>query len=137
MALQWDARYAIGVPAIDAEHEEIFRQAGLLLTAMKAGKVQDELKVLIAFLEDYVVQHFAAEERLMETRGWPHLAAHRDEHLKFKAEFARLKNEFYQDGSSTRLVIEISTFVTTWLGRHIAGPDRAFGRGFFVRPIPG
>ena len=106
---------------------------------MKSGKVGSELAELVGFLEQYVVHHFEAEERLMALHGWPQLVAHHSVHQAFIEEFQQFKREFDLAGTNTSLVVRLSTFVTSWLSSHIAGADRAFGRSINAktRPIPG
>lgn len=133
MSIRWDPRLAIGVKEIDLQHQEIFGRVGALLDGMKAGRAREELEALVAFLEEYVVHHFEAEEALMRSNAWGHVEAHVAEHQKFTADFRVFRARFASSGFTTGLVVDLATFVTGWLGRHIAGPDRAFGRSLAGR----
>lgn len=128
MAISWDPSLAVGVPAIDRQHVELFDRLDRLLEAARAGRSAAEVGRLLGFLEDYVVTHFGAEEGLMEARGYPELAAHRAEHARFADDLAALLREFLDDGATTLLVVHVNARVTAWLREHIYRADQALGR---------
>jgi hemerythrin len=124
MAMQWDPRFAVGVPIIDQQHQELIEALNRLLAAMAASKGKEEVRGLLEFLGDYVVTHFAAEEQLMARHSYPDAAAHRAEHEAFVAEFKALHAEFMRAGATTGLVIKLNGRVCQWLREHIAGRDK-------------
>ena len=69
-----------GVDDIDAQHRELFERIGTVLEASRARRSREEVIRLLEFLRSYFVYHFAAEERTMETAGYPRLEAHRRVH---------------------------------------------------------
>ena len=67
----WNADLAVGVPDIDAQHQELFRRADALLAAMKERQPADrEVERLFLFLDEYCSRHFASEERLMREKKY-------------------------------------------------------------------
>jgi hemerythrin len=127
MSIAWDPSLAVGHPLIDEQHQELFHRVGLLLDAMHASRGTDEAGKLMAFLEEYVVAHFGAEERLMLTHGYPERAAHLAQHAAFVKTFVGLKGELAKRGPSTALAISVNHAVCGWLRAHISRTDRAFG----------
>ena len=67
--IQWSPALAVGVPEIDAQHQELFRRAERLITALRGGD-RAEVTPLVRYLTDYAVEHFAAEERFMREIGF-------------------------------------------------------------------
>ncbi len=124
MALAWREDLAIGVPQIDEQHKELFVRLGALLDACNQGKGKAEVGKVVGFLEDYIVEHFAAEEKLQQTSGYPTYVAHKTLHQQFVAEFAKLKQQFEAEGATVRFVIQVNRVLVDWLVNHIGKTDR-------------
>jgi len=125
VAITWDPALLVGIPEIDGQHQELFRRLDGLHEAIRAGRSREEVGRTLAFLHDYALQHFAAEEALMTSRDYPALADHRGEHQGFTAELGALEAEYRRDGPTASLIIRVSTQLTGWLAGHINRTDRA------------
>jgi hemerythrin len=136
MPIQWTQDLATSVPDIDRQHQEIFQRLHLLVEAMRQGAGKSEVSGLIDFLGTYVAEHFALEERYMQSSGYPDLAAHRAEHQAFARDFEHVKAEHDQTGPSTSLVLALNQSVAGWLRTHIARTDRALGAYWIARRRP-
>jgi hemerythrin len=124
----WDPKLAVGVASIDKQHQELFRQVGLLLEAMEASKAKAEVTKILAFLGKYVVDHFAGEELLMSSYRYPQAADHKAQHAAFVKVFGELKAELEQFGASVGLAIKLQRTVLGWLVQHIGSTDLALAR---------
>jgi len=136
MSIHWDPRLAIGVDLIDGQHQELFRRAAALIEAMQNAHGKDEVARLLPYLESYVVEHFAAEERLMTSHHYPKMAEHVGEHRKFVEDFVALKAELAK-GATTSLTVKTTNFIGGWLRAHIAKTDQALGAFLNSRPSAG
>jgi len=125
MKVEFDPLLETGDPMIDEQHRELFARLDRLLEASHERRSAPEIAGLLDFLGDYVVQHFAAEERLMAEVGYPGTASHRAEHAHFVQEYAVLYREFRNEGPRLSFVVKISNRVTAWLREHIYRTDRA------------
>jgi hemerythrin len=128
MQIEWRDELITGYEEIDAQHRELFARFNMLLTACNEGKGKDEVINLLGFMNAYVKSHFAAEERLQITTGYPQYAEHQDEHRKFTAEIDRLEQEFHTHGPTLALVIETNQTVVGWLIDHICKMDKALAK---------
>jgi hemerythrin len=124
--ISWDRSLETGEPEIDEQHRELFRRIDQLLAATRDRRARTEVGRLLTFLGDYVVTHFAAEEKLMATAAYPGLEAHRGEHQRFVEEYARLFEDYRADGPGPVFVIKFGNRVTAWLCEHICRTDRRF-----------
>ena len=124
MAIEWNENYGIGVVEIDLQHQELFRHFGNLLDACKEGRGNKEVFRLFKFLDDYVVQHFAAEEKLQRQSGYPGYELHKLEHEKFKHQLKDLEQEFTLDNKGIYLVVATNKVMVEWLIEHITKRDR-------------
>jgi hemerythrin len=131
MAIAWTASMAVGVEEIDLQHKELFLRLNALLMAMREGHGKDEIGRTLEFLEDYVVEHFGAEDKLMVKFGYPIQAAqaHRKEHAEFVRTFGELKREAQAPtGVGATFVLKLQRTVCDWLLSHIGKTDMALAQ---------
>jgi hemerythrin len=126
MALRWKEDLTMGVAELDRQHRELFDCINRLLDACRVGKGSDQVQPVLQFLESYVREHFAEEERRMREAGYPLLALHKAQHDGFLVAFEDVK----KDASSPGLALTFGTnrLLTDWWINHISGTDREFGR---------
>jgi len=134
MAVQWTPDLAVGVTLIDDQHKELFKRINRLLEASSQGKGKDEIGKLIQFLSDYVVTHFATEEKAMIQHGYGGVSAHKLEHLAFLRDFRDLASSYESQGASTSLLLAVQRRVIDWLNNHIRQSDKALG-GFLKTKV--
>lgn len=127
----WNKTLAIGIPALDAQHRELFDRADALLAALQAGRAEAELERLFWFLDDYCQSHFAEEERLMLEAGFPGLDGQRAAHAEFTEELEDLVDRFRRAGPSPELAEALRRLVSGWLVAHVQGSDLALA-GFLA-----
>lgn len=135
-SLQWTPALAVGVAEIDAQHRELFRRAERLITTLRAGD-RGEVLPLLAYLDEYVVHHFEAEERLMKEVGYPGREAHAAVHQAFRADFAALVRDFRRTGPTALVALTVHNWLSDWLRMHLCGVDLELGRFVAARRAPG
>jgi hemerythrin len=124
MSFELDPLLLTGLDAIDDQHRELFARIGQLVEASKNHRSREEVVRLLEFLGGYVVDHFAAEEQIMQEVSYPRLGGHRAEHLQFVKELGILRHELKSEGPSNLFVIRVGNRVTEWLREHIYRTDR-------------
>jgi hemerythrin len=127
MPLQWTEDLSVGIEEIDAQHKELFRRINTLFDAMKQGKGRDEIDALILFLDDYVVMHFAVEERHMIEHSYPDYSFHKTRHSRFAEEYSGIKRRFMSGGPTADLVTHVNHVLTDWWLDHIRTVDKLLG----------
>ena len=123
MPFAWDESLATGSATIDQQHRKLFAQVAMLADAMKQGKGRQEIETLLDFLGQYVVRHFAEEEKLMEATGCPAAAANKQAHAQLLVTYGDLKKRFDVAGGGLSLVLEMYDVLSKWLVSHIKGVD--------------
>lgn len=131
----WNAKLAIGVPEIDAQHKELFERADALLSAMRSGQSGAEVDRLFWFLDDYCTSHFAAEERFMRAVKYPAADAHAGMHQTFTSEFDEIAGRLRRSGVSEALTLELQQLIAGWLVTHIRATDTKLAE--FVKSVDG
>jgi hemerythrin len=123
MSSGWDVSMTTGVPQVDNEHKELFRQVANLNQAMREGKGRNEIGKILNFVGDYVVSHFAHEEKFMEDYRCPIAEANKAAHNQLIAKFKELQSRFESVGNSSALTLEIHDTLKNWLVQHIRQID--------------
>ncbi|RYD02159.1 hypothetical protein N752_27290 [Desulforamulus aquiferis] len=66
--MMWKDKYKIGVPLIDQQHEELFKRVSDFIKTVRQEGIWEtklaKVKENMAFMQEYVVVHFADEEAI-------------------------------------------------------------------------
>jgi hemerythrin len=123
---KWDRRLETGIDLIDEQHRELFRRIDKLELAIYHSRATDECLNLVTYLEDYVIEHFEAEERLLTDFFYPDFPKHLYEHNEFRKMFSELKEECYKGGPDAYLAIDVDKLIRKWWENHIMKSDMDF-----------
>lgn len=124
--MQWDTSLECGVALVDNEHKELFHMVGDLRRESKEGNSKETSGKALDFLGEYVVNHFAHEEALMEQCNYPYAGEHKTLHDKFVNTFHDLKEKFDKSNDSSAVTVEIYHAAVGWLLNHIQVIDKRF-----------
>jgi len=134
VALQWTSALSVGVPELDADQQELFRRIDRLLDAMLHAD-RSEAGRLLAFLHEYALGHFAAEERLLAEVDCPDADVHVLEHRHFSATLQELERSLEASGATATLVLQLQHQCVGWLRDHVYVTDVALGRAVRARQV--
>lgn len=122
MALMtFDKRLEVGHPKIDQQHRTLVEAYNALHNAMKQGKGKEEVVRTLKFLTDYTVQHFAMEEGLMASNGYPQAPRHKELHKDLVTQASDLLKKV--ESGQAMVSIQVMSFLEGWLTEHIMGED--------------
>lgn len=121
MAIQWDKKFEIGHPRIDAEHRIFLNLIQEFGERLEGGATLDSLRRILTELRYYAEFHFVSEENLMEEVGYPALAEHQQLH---KMLLATLKDQIRQTLSTAQPSRAFLTFLLDWFSIHTSREDR-------------
>jgi len=127
MAIRWTKDLAVGVETIDDQHRELFETAAGLIEGVDRGGGTGEAAKTIVFLEKYVLNHFALEERYMKRFYYPAFPSHKAEHTAFIGDFYDLREAMDRDGATPELAVRLAEWLGGWLVEHIGRQDKALG----------
>lgn len=123
--IEWSDEYSVKVQEMDDQHKKLIGIINDLHAAMKAGKGKDSLEATVKGLVDYVSIHFAAEEKLMKTNGYPEYLQQKAKHDELTKQVLDFQKSFH-DGKAI-LTVEMMSFLKDWLIHHIKGMDKKYG----------
>jgi len=117
-----------GVAKIDEQHQELIHRINELKTMGSQASSKEEVQKTLNLLGEYVVKHFADEEKLQEQCNYPKYEMHKELHRNFVKEYLKMKDEFATNGNTLKFTLELTQIVINWLIKHIKGVDVEFGR---------
>ena len=124
--LIWNPEWDTGIALIDQQHRILLGQIDALMTAIHENDADRLMPGLLAFLAEYVDQHFLMEDEKMAATGYVGLVGHRAIHDDMRRQVASLVERFVAD--SEALNEEVLDFLMDWLIKHINGEDRRLAR---------
>ncbi|MDD2364580.1 MAG: bacteriohemerythrin [Desulfuromonadaceae bacterium] len=127
--MEWQETYSIGIDKFDDHHRHLFDLLNKAHDSCLKGCQTDIFGEIINELAEYVHYHFTAEEQFMEENSYPHLATHREEHLKFSQKIAESHKMLSScNGVGSIEMIELTSFLMEWLFHHILDVDMRYAK---------
>jgi hemerythrin len=120
--LAWRPEYSVGVEEIDAQHQELFRRAGLFIDSLQRQSRQ-EVGILLSFLRLYAVTHFGAEEAWMRHAKYPGAAEHQKQHDRFIKDILALSDQHEKPRGPGIEAARVSGWLAKWLKHHVMEVD--------------
>ena len=121
MIFDWRPEYSVGFAEIDGLHQQVFRAAEELHSAIVAGEPKGTLEALLARLVACTQAHFTAEESLMQSSQYPQSARHKAAHEAFGARLLAVERGALPN-------VETMETLKGWVLQHIDEEDRELGR---------
>lgn len=120
---QWSDDLSVGIITIDDQHKELVRMVSKLQGKLMGGLQEHEVMDLLRQMQQYAVEHFALEERLMAPLGdiIPNYQAHLLEHQEFITMVNSSLMSFVEEG--TAITWRVFIFLADWLINHIQETD--------------
>jgi hemerythrin len=128
--MEWTEKLSTGISTIDSQHQELFKRINNLVIAIKQHRCKDEIDNTIKFLDDYARVHFSEEEKHMHETGYAGLDEQREDHRKYLAALAALKEQASLprvQGGSYDLSATTNQVIVDWIVDHIMKLDMKFG----------
>ena len=120
----WSSSYETGHPELDEQHKQLFGMVNELHEAMSHGHGREVLGPVLNNLVAYTLEHFATEEALMGSTGYPNLDRHQEKHAALTGQVYELQLRF--SAGYLTLPSTLARFLAGWLKQHIREEDMAF-----------
>lgn len=127
--IEWNAKYEIGIPAIDEQHKKLVELEASFYTKLLTPTTNKDIwkTELTKALKDccaYVQTHFRAEEELLKAAGYTQFSAHKAQHDEFTTKVLETARSF--DSSNTLTAVKFARFLYDWILSHIQYTDRLY-----------
>ena len=123
----WNVSMSVNDKKLDDQHKQLLEQVNSLLEALAGGKSNlIVIEQTLGFLDRYIEEHFADEERYMEEHQYPRLEEHRALHSKFIEHYKQMKERIYTFASVDEMLIDLEVHLGRWWINHIGGADKDY-----------
>jgi hemerythrin len=123
MKMAWDDTLSVGNAMIDEEHKTLIRKINDVSEAISRGMGEAQVAQTIEFLRSYSLEHFAAEEKLMDEKKYSAMPEHKARHAEFISTIDNIERDFREDGATKELATDINNLLANWLKNHIRSTD--------------
>jgi len=120
----WTPSISVNYPIIDEQHQELFSRIRELIVSIGNEQTAEETGAVIEFLEEYIIIHFATEERYMKQYNDPNYLKHKSAHQQFNSNFRQIKKYYLKNGGSLYLTMRIQDELFDWFIHHIKKMDQ-------------
>jgi len=132
MAHRLSSELASGFAEMDGQHGALLQRLDAALEAVRSDSLATTKRAL-QDLGDYLLAHFAEEEKFMAAAAYPERSRHKSAHDLFIQDFVQLTRELDLTGLSIPVAEWITTRVPEWLKFHIQVNDIPLGRFLSAR----
>ena len=124
--LAWKPDYALGIPAVDHEHRELFDLVNDLHASLFEPDSEATVMDFLGELFSKISSHFALEEKLMRDGRYADFPAHKADHERLLDEIRDLMDD-YEDGGHVDLD-RFAAELERWFSLHFSTHDAALHR---------
>lgn len=124
----WKDKYELGVTLIDTQHKELFQRVEAFLKTLRETSSWEEkvsrVNETLEFMNEYVVEHFRAEEAYQRKIGYPGYEEHRKIHAEMVHYVLQVTAQYKEKGFDQQLMQQFSGKLLAWLINHVAAEDQ-------------
>jgi hemerythrin len=121
----WSEIYSVKIGIVDTQHKNLVNILNELHQSMLGAQGKDKVGQVLLNLIKYTQVHFAMEEKLMQSHGYPDFPAHKAEHDQLANTVLEFQRKFLSN--EVGLTVEMMDFLKDWLSKHILDSDKKYG----------
>lgn len=128
--LEWSDEFLIGIEELDYEHRCLIDDINRLhreLFGRRCGKDMELIKDTLGEIHARMQAHFALEEHVMETHGYPHYWEHKAEHEELLDDYTEFMTKFEKSPNLDDQKAMENT-LHRWIIAHIVASDKKMSR---------
>ena len=124
--LDWNENLQVGISEMDCEHKRLVALVNQLDDALQAGDTQQRLIQAFDDLVVYTRNHFASEDRFLQSTGCRDMSQRRQDHEDFLQKVQTMHQDFH--GQQVQVSGETVTFLKEWTLDHITRQDSKYAQ---------
>ena len=122
MGADWSPDLMLNDGLLDRQHVDLFRKLEEAGAAIDGPR--ETLDAAVGAVAEALMDHIAAEERLMEETLYPERVRHKSAHELFVADFERMRSELRAKGPTPTVADWVRHRIPEWLSFHIRVNDQ-------------
>ncbi len=96
LRMEWKHQYSAGIDDIDIRHQELFQQSNRVVDSVLKQSDSQYLESAMDEMLERVIEHFRAEEQILNSMNYQGLDTHVSEHNRLISQFKGLIDLFHQ-----------------------------------------
>ena len=124
----WTDDLLLGVELIDNQHREYFRRVNALFDALGGREPKEALVATFEFLQEYVVEHFDAEQHIMAVHAFPGADEHMQQHEFFAGKVDAMREALTGEDGPAVVTEQVDSLLVAWFVKHIRRVDQELAR---------
>ncbi len=128
--MSWQDQFSVKIPSVDRQHKVLINYINQLHAASQKKNSALEISHVLSGLISYTKVHFAYEEMMFRTYGYPETSDHMIAHKRLLEKVAWYKRRF--DNNEANIAQELLDLLIYWLNHHILQEDMAYSE-FLVK----
>jgi len=121
---EWKEKFNVGIEEIDNQHRTFLGYLNECYDQVSAVKKTEIPPELVDRLKAYAAKHFLFEEEAMQSKKYPGLVKHKEQHRYFEVQVKQLESN--QAAGSVSTAKEALSFLKDWFLEHILDQDRKY-----------
>lgn len=126
----WNEKLSVKIASIDEEHKKLIEMINDFYENIVNRSNQENISILINGLKNYILIHFANEEKYMLQFNYDYYKEHKKEHEQFIAKVTEIEEKI--NNGERVLSLDMTSFLTDWLKNHIMKTDMKYSE-FFIK----
>ncbi|MBF0139321.1 MAG: bacteriohemerythrin [Magnetococcales bacterium] len=122
----WTENLSVGIPEMDKQHKRLLELINLLASRIQSGRAEEGVRVVLPELKEYTLFHFAQEEELFTSAGYPDATNHKEKHKKVVERVVAFIDQVGKGDVS--VANALLGFLRNWLITHIMKVDKQYGK---------
>lgn len=123
---EWTPAMSVFDENIDNQHKTLLNQVNVLLSYILEDKNDQVIADAVSFLDRYIFEHLAYEEKYMEIHKYPDIENHKKYHQDFIEHYNDFKKKFDLGVKKETLALEIEQYIGNWWIEHIGKADKKY-----------
>jgi len=124
--MYWTENLSTGIKTIDDQHKDIINKMNDVFKSKNTSKNPNEILETLRYLETYVKNHFADEEKIQIQSKYPKYQQHKQAHNEFIKSVDKLFEKFNKEGVVLSLIIDVNKTILDLFVKHIINVDKQF-----------
>jgi len=95
--INWSPSWSLGIPSVDGEHRDMIDMINRVYADLEGSPEPASIADSLGEIHAGISAHFALEERLMQSAGYPEYAEHKQSHELLLDQIRDLMDEYAAD----------------------------------------
>jgi len=127
LKIVWKEQFNSGYPVVDKQHQELISIINEFLDRLSADCPLSDVHYYMAEIHRLIEEHFAEEDGIMKSSGFPHVVDHTGDHVRLLQTIRDIEEGVASRGDQTSKA-DLAQAIEAWFSVHFLSHDALFHR---------